>query len=110
MQILIGLDENDEIIETCVKIEDDDGRNKISYIKSYMEQTEQTCYRYEYLIQGKKVEIFKSVFEGNIKKYYFYKPGLLEEKNINIKYDKRWKKRKKMNKIGKTIKKGFIKI
>ena len=107
MQILIGLDEIEEIINTCAKIGDDDGRNKVSYIKSDMEQT---CYRYECLIQGKKVEKFKSAFDGNVKKYYFYKPGLLEEKNININVIKDEKKEKKMNKIGRAIKNGFFKV
>lgn len=50
-QILIGLDEIEEIILNCIKIGDEDGRVKVSNIKSDMEQT---CYRFECLIQGKK--------------------------------------------------------
>ena len=49
-QIIIGLDEIEEIILNCAKVGDDNGRNKVSCIKSDMEQT---CYRYECLYQGK---------------------------------------------------------
>ena len=106
-QLLIGLDEIEEIIQTCAKIGDNEGRSKVSCIKSDMEQT---CYRYECLLQGKKVEKFKSSFDGNVKKYYFYKPGLLEENNININDIEDEKKEKKMTKFGRAIKKGFLKV
>ena len=69
---------------------------------------EQTCYRYECLIQGKKVEKFKSAFDGNVKQYNFDKQFLLDENNINIIEDD--KKENKMNKIGRAIKDGFIKV
>ena len=106
-QLLIGLDEIEEIIQTCAKIGDNEGRSKVSCIKSDMEQT---CYRYECLLQGKKVEKFKSSFDGNVKKYYFYKPGLLEENNININDIEEEKKEKKMKKFGRAIKNGFLKV
>ena len=106
-QILIGLDEIEEIIINCATIGDNEGRDKVSCIKSDMEQT---CYRYECLIQGKKVEKFKSSFDGNVKKYYFYKPGLLEENNININDIEEEKKEKKMKKFGRAIKNGFKKV
>ena len=106
-QLLIELDEIEEIISCYTKIGDDESRNKISYMKSDMEQT---CYRYECLIQGKKVEKFKSAFNGNTKKYYFYRPGLLEEKNININVIEGPKKEKKISKFGKAIKNGFLKV
>ena len=108
-QILIGLDEIEEIILNCIKIGDEDGRVKVSNIKSDMEQT---CYRFECLIQGKKVEKFKSAFDGNGKKYYFYKPNLLEENinmNINV-IEQDQKKEKKMKKFGRAIKNGFKKV
>ena len=108
-QILIGLDEIEEIILNCIKIGDEDGRVKVSNIKSDMEQT---CYRFECLIQGKKVEKFKSAFDGNGKKYYFYKPNLLEENinmNINV-IEQDQKKEKKMKKFGRDIKNGFKKV
>lgn len=108
-QILIGLDEIEQIILNCIKIGDEDGRGKVSNIKSDMEQT---CYRFECLIQGKKVEKFKSAFDGNGKKYYFYKPNLLEE-NINMNIDvieQDQKKEKKMKKFGRAIKNGFKKV
>ena len=108
-QILIGLDEIEEIILNCIKIGDEDGRSKVSNIKSDMEQT---CYRFECLIQGKKVEKFKSAFDGNGKKYYFYKPNLLEENinmNINV-IEQDQKKEKKMKKFGRAIKNGFKKV
>ena len=79
-QILIGLDELEEIISKCAKIGDEKGRNEVSYIKSDIEQT---CYRYECLLIGRKVEKFKSAFDGNVKKYYFYKETILEEPKIN---------------------------
>ena len=108
-QILIGLDEIEEIILNCIKIGDEDGRSKVSNIKSDMEQT---CYRFECLVQGKKVEKFKSAFDGNEKKYYFNKPNLLEENmNININViEKDQKKEKKMQKFGRAIKNGFKKV
>ena len=106
-QLLIGLDEIEEIIQTCAKIGDNEGRTKVSCIKSDMEQT---CYRYECLLQGKKVEKFKSSFDGNVKKYYFYKPGLLEENNININEIEDEKKEKKMKKFGRAIKNSFLKV
>lgn len=108
-QMLIGLDEIEQIILNCAKIGDEDGRNKVSNIKSDMEQT---CYRFECLIQGKKVEKFKSAFDGNGKKYYFYKPNLLEENmnmNINV-IEQDQKKEKKMKKFGRAIKNGFKKV
>ena len=108
-QILIGIDEIEQIILNCIKIGDEDGRVKVSNIKSDMEQT---CYRFECLIQGKKVEKFKSAFDGNGKKYYFYKHNLLEE-NINMNIDvieQDQKKEKKMKKFGRAIKNGFKKV
>ena len=108
-QILVGLDEIEEIIINCAIIGDNDGRDKVSCIKSDMEQT---CYRYECLIQGKKVEKFKSSFDGNVKKYYFYKPGLLRDNNIkidDIEDEKKEKKEKKLKIFG-TIKNGIIKV
>ena len=72
---------------------------------------EQTCSRFECLIQDKKVEKFKSAFDGNVKKYYFNKEGLFEENNnINIKNIEDEKKEKKVNKIGRAIKNGFLKV
>ena len=113
-QILIGYDEIEEIIMTCIKIEDNDGRNKVSYIKSDIEQT---CYRFECLKQGKKVEKFKSAFDGNVTKYYFYQPTLLEEDdndvNININninVPESPKKEKKIKSIGRAIKNGFLNL
>ena len=107
-QLLIGLDEIEEIIATCAKIGDNTGRTNVSYIKSDMEQT---CSRFECLIQDKKVEKFKSAFDGNVKKYYFNKEGLFEENNnINIKNIEDEKKEKKVNKIGRAIKNGFLKV
>ena len=109
-QLLIGLDEIEDIILNCAKIGDNESRNTISYIKSDMEQT---CYRYECLIQGKKVEKFKSAFDGNVKKYYFYKDNLIEENNninINVIEGEGPKKEKKMKKFGKAIKNSFHKI
>ena len=107
-QILIGYDEIEEIIMTCAKIGDDDGRNKVSYIKSDIEQV---CYRYECLLQGKKVEKFKSAFDGNVKKYYFYKENLLQEddNNININDIEGQKKEKRRNRFGRAIKNIFKK-
>ena len=108
-QILIGLDEIEEIILNCIKIGDEDGRVKVSNIKSDMEQT---CYRFECLIQGKKVEKFKSAFDGNGKKYYFNKSNLLEE-NINMNLDvieQDLKKEKKMKRFGRAIKNSFKKV
>lgn len=107
-QILIGYDEIEEIIMTCAKIGDDDGRNKLSYIKSDIEQV---CYRYECLLQGKKVEKFKSAFDGNVKKYYFYKERLFEEddNNININDIEDQKKEKRRNRFGRAIKNIFKK-
>ena len=113
-QILIGYDEIEEIIMTCIKIEDNDGRNTVSYIKSDIEQT---CYRFECLKQGKKVEKFKSAFDGNVTKYYFYQPTLLEEDdndgNININninVIESPKKEKKIKSIGRAIKNGFLNL
>ena len=113
-QIIIGLDEIEEIIFNCAKIGDDDGRNKVSYIKSDMEQT---CFRYECLIQGKKPEKFWSAFDGNVKKYYFNKENLLEEinniNNININIiegQEPPKKEKKGNTFGQALKKFGQKI
>ena len=107
-QILIGYDEIEEIIMTCAKIGDDDGRNKVSYIKSDIEQV---CYRYECLLQGKKVEKFKSAFDGNVKKYYFYKESLLQEddNNININDIEGQKKEKRRNRFVRAIKNIFKK-
>jgi hypothetical protein len=108
-QILIGLDEIEQIILNCIKIGDEDGRVKVSNIKSDMEQT---CYRFECLIQGKKVEKFKSAFDGNGKKYYFNKSNLLEE-NINMNLDvieQDLKKEKKMKRFGRAIKNSFKKV
>ncbi len=107
-QILIGYDEIEEVIMTCAKIGDDDGRNKVSYIKSDIEQV---CYRYECLLQGKKVEKFKSAFDGNVKKYYFYKESLLQEddNNININDIEGQKKEKRRNRFGRAIKNIFKK-
>ena len=104
-QMVIEIDEIDEIIVNCAKIGEEDVRYKVSYIKSDMEQT---CYRYECLIQGKKVEKFKSAFDGNVKQYNFDKQFLLDENNINIIEDN--KKENKMYKIGRAIKDGFIKV
>jgi hypothetical protein len=114
-QILIGYDEIEEVIMACIKIEDNDGRNKVSNIKSDIEQT---CYRYECLLQGKKVEKFKSAFDGNVKKYYFYKPNLLEDDNnlntnININViesPKSPKKEKKIKVFGRALKNGFLNL
>ena len=108
-QVLIGLDEIEHIILNCAKIGDEDGRNKVSNIKSDMEQT---CYRFECLIQGKKVEKFKSAFEGNGKKYYFNKDNLLAE-NVNIdisEIEKDQKKERKMKRFGRALKNGLIKV
>jgi len=104
-QMVIEIDEIDEIIVNCAKIGEEDVRYKVSYIKSDMEQT---CYRYECLLQGKKIEKFKSAFDGNVKQYNFDKQFLLDENNINIIEDD--KKENKMNKIGRAIKDGFIKV
>ena len=79
-QILIGLNELEGIISNCAKIGDEKGRNEVSYIKSDIEQT---CYRYECLLLGRKVEKFKSAFDGNVKKYYFYKETILEDPKPN---------------------------
>jgi len=108
-QVLIGLDEIEQIILNCIKIGDEDGRSKVSNIKADMEQT---CYRFECLMQGKKIEKFKSAFDGNVRKYYFYKPNLLEENinmNINV-IEQDQKKEKKMKKFGRAIKNGFKKV
>ena len=105
-QLLIALDEIEEIIIKCATIGDNEGRDKVSCIKSDMEQT---CYRYECLIQGKKVEKFKSSFDGNVKRYYFYKSGLLQDKNIKIDDIEEEKKEKKIKIFGK-IKNGFLKV
>ena len=106
-QIIIGLDEIEEIILNCAKVGDDNGRNKVSCIKSDMEQT---CYRYECLYQGKKVEKFKSAFDGNVKKYYFNKEDLLEDSNIDNNVVEDDKKEKKMKRFGRAIKNGFLKV
>ena len=106
-QILIGLDEIEEIITNCAKIGDETGRNEVSCIKADIEQT---CYRYECLILGRKVEKFKSAFDGNVKKYYFYKETILEDPKINnsnnndVDYQKGEKKRTKFMNF---IKNGF---
>ena len=71
---------------------------------------EQTCYRYECLLQGKKLEKFKSSFDGNAKKYYFYRPALLEENITKINEIEDEKKEKKMKKFGRAIKDGFLKV
>ena len=106
-QILIEIEEIENIISCYTKIGDDESRTKVSYMKSDMEQT---CYRYECLIQGKKVEKFKSAFNGNTKKYYFYKPIILDEKNVNINAMEEQKKEKKISKFGRAIKNGFLKV
>lgn len=71
---------------------------------------EQTCYRYECLYQGKKVEKFKSAFDGNVKKYYFNKEDLLEDSNIDNNVVEDDKKEKKMKRFGRAIKNGFLKV
>ena len=102
--ILIGLDEIELIKQNCIEIGDDEGRNQITNIKSDLEQT---CYRYECLIQGKKLEKFKSAFNGNIKKYYFDRLSLLEDKecNGNNNINTNGEEPKKETKMKKLIKK-----
>ena len=76
-EILETLPNVSNTIEECMANRDNEGRQNLLKVKADMEQT---CYRYECMNQSRKVEPFRSAFDGNNKNYFFNKKTLFEEK------------------------------
>ena len=104
-EFLIGLNEIEDIILNCAKIGDDTGRDIVSNIKSDMQQT---CYRFECLVKSKKVEKFKSAFNGNAKKYAYNPEILFDDPADYLKLMN--KERTGIRKFGHNVKEGLFKV
>jgi len=81
---------------------DNNGKHMLSNLKSDMEQT---CWRFECLEKGQKIESFRSAFDGNSRKYMFNRDTLFEEKGY-VPYNNTDTERKnnlsQIEKIGQT--------
>ena len=103
--ILNNLSLIDDKIKQCMERGDDQGRRNLSFIKQDMEQT---CFRYQCLKNDKKLEPFKSAFEGNTRRYFFDRENLFKEKKY-IPYSHVEKENKVLTgleKFGHTLKDG----
>ena len=103
--ILNNLSLIDNKIKQCMERGDDQGRRDLSFIKQDMEQT---CFRYQCLKNDKKLEPFKSAFDGNTRRYFFDRENLFKEKKY-IPYSHVEKENKVLTgleKFGHTLKDG----
>ena len=100
----LSKNEMEEIILKCAKIGDDKNRNMVSNIKSDMEQT---CHRFECLMKDKKVEKFKSAFNGNLKKYIFNSETIFDEPENKEKKEQSDKGGKKKFSLSRNVKELF---
>jgi hypothetical protein len=95
-------------MEDCMAKGDNEGRQNLFRIKADMEQT---CWRFECMNHGKKIEPFRSAFEGNNRNYFFNKDKLFEEKEY-IPYSNAEKEDNKFRtgfeKFGHAVKDSFI--
>ena len=90
-------------IENMIRENNNNTKDILMEIKSDMDQT---CLRYENLIKDKKIEGYKSAFDGNTKKYNFIKENLFN--NNDNKEENKYLKRIKT--FGDTMKKGFYSV
>ena len=83
--ILNELEKIPYMLDYYSRNKDNEGKNIILKIKSDMEQT---CSRYESLVNNKKVDYFYSSFYGNNKNYSFKKEKLYLNEEINSIYSR----------------------
>jgi len=99
----------DRVMNDCMSSGDNNGRHNLSNVKADMEQT---CWRFECMTKGKKVESFRSAFEGNNRRYFFNKNTLFEEKDY-VPYNNTDTEKKEltgMQKFGHALKDSVMKV
>ena len=96
-----------QTMEECNANGDGQGRQNLFRIKSDMEQT---CWRFECMNHNKRIEPFRSAFEGNNRNYTFNKETLFKEQEYvpynNVEREN--KTRTGIEKFGHAVKGGLI--